>query len=94
MKLRATHNTHMNSIDDLFEALGGPTKVGQIIGKRVEHAGSMKSRGSIPVRYWPSLIVSERGKELGLSWEWLARLHGIPVDFVAPSGEPSTQAAE
>jgi hypothetical protein len=75
-----THKTHMKSVDDLFEALGGTTQVGQAIGKRVEHAGSMRNRKSVPVRYWPALINSEKGREIGLTWEAIAVAHGIAVD--------------
>jgi len=50
----------MKSVDDVFSLLGGVTVVGRIIGKRAEHAGVMKTRGSIPVSYWPALIAAAK----------------------------------
>ena len=65
----------MESIGSLIEAFGGVTKFGRAIGKRCEHVGSMRARGSIPSRYWLDLVESVRGRELGLSLDDLARLN-------------------
>jgi hypothetical protein len=48
------------SVDDIFDAFGGPSAVGRVIGKSTEHAASMRRRGSIPVDYWPALIAHAR----------------------------------
>ena len=70
----------MNSIDDLFKAFGGTAAFGRVIGKRTEHAGAMKNRQSVPLRYWPALISSERGREIGLTSADLMRIHAARVD--------------
>jgi len=46
----------METIDDIFDLLGGPAVIGRLIGKSTEHAATMRRRGSIPVDYWPRLI--------------------------------------
>jgi len=73
--LCALHTPHMKRIEDLIEAFGGVTKFGRVIGKRTEHVGSMRSRGSIPARYWKSIVDSEKGRELGLTLDDLVRLN-------------------
>lgn len=79
----------MQTIDDLFAAFGGPANFGRVIGKRTEHAGSMKARGYVPVLYWALLVKSERGQEIGLTFESLHRLH-----FGEMSPEPGVEAQD
>lgn len=52
----ASPPTAVRTLNDLFDALGGPAAVGRAIGKGTEHAHSMKTRGSVPIAYWPKLI--------------------------------------
>jgi hypothetical protein len=54
----------MESIDNIFEVFGGASNFGRIIGKRAEHAGSMKARGSIPVKYWLVLIQAAKDRNI------------------------------
>ena len=63
------------TIDDIFRLFGGPTAVARVIGKRPTTASEMKRRQSIPVRYWPSLLESARGHEIGLTSEILMEVH-------------------
>lgn len=66
----------MRSVDEIFEAFGGPASVGRAIGKPTEHAGVMKARRSIPVAYWPALVSAARERGLnGITFEALALLH-------------------
>ena len=78
------------TLDQLFEAFGGPTKFGEAIGVHRTHAGTMQTRGSIPPKYWPALIkaAAERGIE-GVTAE---SLMDLAVGKNAPA--PSHEAAE
>jgi hypothetical protein len=51
--------------DAIIDAFGGPKLFGAAIGVSRNHAGAMKTRGSIPPEYWPALIAAakERGIE-------------------------------
>lgn len=51
--------------DAVIRAFGGPKQFGDAIGVSRNHAGAMKTRGSIPPEYWPALIAAaaERGIE-------------------------------
>lgn len=70
----------MQTIAELFEDFGGPSKVGQAIGVSTEHAAAMKRRNSIPVTYWPSLIATAREREIaGITYEALVYLHAERV---------------
>jgi hypothetical protein len=69
----------MSTIDALFSAFGGPSKVGRAIGVSTEHAAAMKRRGSIPVGYWPNLIAAARERQIrGITYESLTHLHAGP----------------
>jgi hypothetical protein len=63
----------MEKVPELFDRLGGPSEVARILKCGTSTASEMKRRSSIPVRYWPMLIESEKGREIGLSWETLGR---------------------
>lgn len=79
-----------DSVDTLFEALGGAARVGAIIGKSTEHAAAMRRRRSIPVAYWPALIADARARAItGVSYETLALMHAQP----AASSEPARAAS-
>jgi|SanBayMetagenome_1026888.scaffolds.fasta_scaffold246849_1 hypothetical protein len=65
----------MNTIDELFDAIGGVAEVGRVIGKRTEHASVIKRRGSVPVRYWPALMAAAEEKGIPLSYEQLVAIH-------------------
>lgn len=65
----------MNTLDEVFEALGGVAEVGRVIGKRTEHASVLKRRGSMPVRYWPSLIAAAGERGVPLTYDQLVAIH-------------------
>ena len=65
----------MNTLDEVFEALGGVAEVGRVIGKRTEHASVLKRRGSVPVRYWPSLIAAAEERGVVLTSDMLVAIH-------------------
>jgi hypothetical protein len=46
----------MKTFGDLFDAMGGPAAVAQIINVKLSTATEMKRRGTIPVDYWPKLL--------------------------------------
>lgn len=66
----------MKTIEDVFEAFGGPAKVGQAIGVSTEHASAMKRRRSIPDIYRPALVAKARERRIaGITYESLTLLH-------------------
>lgn len=80
-------NTPIGTVSALFDALGGPARVGRILERGNSTASEMKRRGSIPVDYWPALIASDEGKAIGLTPDDLMRLH-------TASGLQAIEAAE
>jgi hypothetical protein len=46
----------MRSIETIFDEFGGPANLGRALGISTEHAGQMRRRKSIPIRWWPKLI--------------------------------------
>jgi len=65
----------MDSVNDLFQKLGGPSEVARILGCGTSTASEMKRRSSVPIRYWTTLIQSERGRDLGLTSDLLVHVH-------------------
>lgn len=74
----------MMTVTEIFQAFEGPANVARAIGKRTEHAVTMKRRGSIPVTYWPKLV--DAAKERGL--------HDITYDALVAAHACETEAAE
>lgn len=72
----------MQTVDAIFDALGGPAEIGRIIGKSTEHASSMKRRGSIPVDYWPRLAEAAFERGLPITYETLVQVHTASVEAV------------
>ena len=60
---------------DVIEKFGGPSAVARRFDCGQSTVSEMKRRGRIPLEYWPRLIHARQGKELGLSYDLLARLH-------------------
>jgi hypothetical protein len=48
----------MNTFDDVFSAFGGPSRYADAIGIDPVHAGTMKTRGSIPPAYWSDTVAA------------------------------------
>jgi len=65
----------MNSLRDLVDELGGTTAFAAAIQVNVSTASEMKRRGSIPVRYWPSLIAAADERGLPLTYDTLVAIH-------------------
>lgn len=65
----------MMTVSEIIEQFGGPTKFAAVIGKNPSTASEMKRSGSIPVRYWPAIIASDKGKEIGLTSDALVAAH-------------------
>lgn len=66
----------MSSVQHIFTALGGPTKVARILDVGFTTASEMKRRGSIPVKYWPRLVEACEAEGVeGVSYEQLVAIH-------------------
>ena len=76
----------LETVDDVFDAFGGPTRVARALGlKRADGslasstASEMKRRGNIPVDYWPRLIEAAPEYDVsGLTPETLMAIHVKP----------------
>ncbi len=74
----------MLTVPQIIEKFGGPTKFAAVIKRIPSTASEMKRSGSIPVRYWPTLINSDIGREMGLTSDMLVEAHvRKPEDEVA-----------
>lgn len=65
----------MNSLKDLVDELGGTTAFAASIHVNVSTASEMKRRGSVPVRYWPSLIAAAEERGVPLTYDMLVAIH-------------------
>jgi hypothetical protein len=67
-----------NTIPELIDAFGGPTKFAKIIGKNPSTASEMKRSGAIRVSYWPRIVEAASAHDVqGLSFEKLTKMHNI-----------------
>lgn len=65
----------MHTFASVIDDLGGPSIFGVGIGVPDSHARAMKARGSIPSRYWPSVVVlAEKQSQQHITFELLANL--------------------
>lgn len=88
-----------NSTDTVFSAFGTLNDFAQAAGCKYSTASEMKRRRSIPVRWWPSLIASDKGQAVRLSSESLAHAHAKTASPPlpprrAPAPEPSRERPE
>lgn len=65
----------MNTVTDLFDAIGGAAEMARCIDVKPSAASEMKRRGTIPVKYWPKLAAVCRARRIRLSYDDLVRLH-------------------
>lgn len=66
----------MSSVQHIFKALGGPTKVARILDVGFTTASEMKRRGSIPVKYWPRLVEACEAEGIDdVNYERLVAMH-------------------
>jgi hypothetical protein len=63
------------SVAELIDACGGPSAVGGKLQIPATTIASWKSRGSIPVNYWPDLLGAARESGVELSNDKLVELH-------------------
>jgi hypothetical protein len=77
----------MNTVHDVFNALGGNAAVARALGVIPSTASEMKRRESIPVEYWPKLV--EHARNVGKEEITLERLAII----LAEAGSRRRQAA-
>jgi hypothetical protein len=68
-----------NSIDTVFAVFKTLNEFAQAAGCKYSTASEMKRRRSIPVRWWPRLIESAKGRAAGLSLDSLANAHARKV---------------
>ena len=57
----------MSDVATIISDLGGYQAVAKVLNVGSSTVSEMRRRGSIPVKWWPALIQSERGKEIGLN---------------------------
>jgi hypothetical protein len=73
----------MKTVADIIDALGGPTKFGEICGFD-RHPGArgsdMRQRGSIAVRHWPAVLAAAEAKGIALTERDLVRIHNETED--------------
>ncbi len=65
----------MLTIHDLFDTLGGPGKVAEMMSIKPSTASEMKRRQSIPLKYWDRLIHASAAEGLEISYSTLVALH-------------------
>ena len=75
--MRATYRIvlGMKAVADIFEDFSGPAELARAIGVSTEHATTMRRRGSIPVRFWPTLIEAARDRGLSVTEADLIAAH-------------------
>lgn len=83
----------MRTVRDLFDQFKGPAAVGRVIGKTTEHANSMRTRGSVPIAYWPALITAAQKQGIALDEATLVRIHLVPAKTDASSDQAASHAA-
>jgi hypothetical protein len=69
----------MLTVPDIIAMLGGPSEVGRICGfsrNPGARGHDLKTRGSIPARYWPAIVAAavEKGKA-DITLDALAEIH-------------------
>jgi hypothetical protein len=77
-----------NTIPELIDAFGGPTKFAKVIDKEPSTASEMKRSGSIRVIYWPRIVeaASEHDVE-GVTFDKLTEMHQVKT---SPSESETT----
>ncbi|WP_373325086.1 carph-isopro domain-containing protein [Methylobacterium organophilum] len=79
----------METVADIFAALGGPSAVARTLGVRQSTASEMKRRNSIPPEYWVRLVGAAQAKGIDdLSFERLAIVHAEARSKASASTAP------
>lgn len=68
--------TPMTDLDTIFKDLGGTGKVAEFLGVKPSAASEMRRRKSVPVRYWPKLVIACNEKKIeGINYAALVSMH-------------------
>lgn len=70
----------MKTVPEIFDHLGGASRVARLLGVGQSTASEMKRRRSIPVKWWPALLSDPAAIEAGLTESALIRIHTEPAD--------------
>lgn len=66
----------METVTDVFDALGGPAAVSRALSVGSSTASEMKRRGAIPAEYWVALVrAAQESGRVNLTYETLALIH-------------------
>lgn len=65
----------MQTVHDIFEALGGTGAVAKVIGVKHSAASEMRRRQSIPVKYWPALMAKASEERIPIDSDVLVCVH-------------------
>ena len=66
----------MKTIENIFDELGGPAKVAELLDVKKSTASEMKRRKAIRVCYWPALVQICRDRRVsGVNYNMLVELH-------------------
>lgn len=71
----------MTTVAQIVDAFGGPAEFGRVCGWTANPAArgsDIKRRGSIPHRYWPSIVGAARERGLAISTDSLMQAHAAP----------------
>ncbi len=69
------HYGDMETVPDLIEALGGSTRLAGKLRLPIATVGAWKARGSIPPRYFPTLVrIAAQQKVKGVTLESLVAM--------------------
>ncbi len=67
--------TFMETVPDIFDRLGGTSRVATVLGVKRSAASEMKRRRFIPLKYWASLLDQPECRDAKLSESKLIRIH-------------------
>ena len=84
MNTKRGHSVFMNSVSDIFDAVGGPAKMALLLNVKPSASTEMKRRGSIPVWHWERLVDGCRYMGVrGVNYDTLVSLHQKQKDAAA-----------
>lgn len=67
----------LRTVEDIFVAIGGTTATALALGIKQSTASEMRRRGSIPVKYWKTLVEAAGNRGLALDYQALVDAHGV-----------------
>ena len=72
----------MHTVSEIVGAFGGPTEFGRVCGwteNPSARGGDILRRGSIPVRYWPSIVKAAKERCIAVDNDVLVDVHTLEV---------------